>query len=102
MLEDVAIPATLHSQTHQSLTLRSLAILVAIKIQQTKRKEALSIGDYFKEVNYFGGAVQLGADLNNQDAWIQYPSQVPQDIQEPSYHLTRFPPEPVSLHLLYA
>ena len=67
-----------------------------------KRKEALSIGDYFKEVNYFGGAVQLGADLNNQDAWIQYPSQVPQDIQEPSYHLTRFPPEPVSLHLLYA
>ena len=33
---------------HQSLTLRSLAILVATKIQQTKRKEALSIDDYFK------------------------------------------------------
>jgi hypothetical protein len=36
----------------QSLTLRSLAILVATKIQQTKRKEALSIDDYFKEVIY--------------------------------------------------
>ena len=53
-------------------------------------------------MNYFGGAVQLGADLKIRDAWIPYPSQIPQDILEPSYQVPRFLPEPVSLHLLYA
>ena len=33
-------------------TLRSLAILMATKIQKTKKKIALSIGDYFKIVSY--------------------------------------------------
>ena len=33
-------------------TLRSLAILVATKIQQMKKKIALLIGDYFKIVSY--------------------------------------------------
>ena len=34
-------------------TLRSLAILVATKIQQTKKKIALVIGDYFKKSELF-------------------------------------------------
>ena len=37
---------------HLSLPLWSLVILVATKIHQTNRKEALSIDDYFKEVIY--------------------------------------------------
>jgi hypothetical protein len=38
--------------SHQSLPSGSLAILVATKIQQTKNKIALVIGDYFKIVSY--------------------------------------------------
>ncbi len=39
-------------KTHQSLSSDSLAILVATKIQKTKLKIALLIGDYFKIVSY--------------------------------------------------
>ena len=39
-------------ETHQSLPSGSLAILVVTKIQQTKMKIALIIGDYFKIVSY--------------------------------------------------
>ena len=39
-----------------------------------------------------------GLILTKQGAWIQYPSQVPQDIQEPPIQVPRI----ISLQLLYA
>ena len=44
-------------------TLRSLAILVATKIQQTKKKIALSIYDYFKIVSYLSEQFLMQFDL---------------------------------------